>query len=116
MAGCRIEILFSATKTLVGLRNQDKQVLRLTIRYEVGKLPRVLCSFLPGLIRRGPCLRLYKQTILKGFPGNFYRSHYYLAKRTKGRLRIEDARFLFPPQPEAVAQYLISKAWLCSPG
>ena len=62
-----------ASKALVGFRYLDEQVLCLTIHYEVGKLTRVLCSFLPRLIRRGPCQRLHKQAILKGFSRYFYR-------------------------------------------
>ena len=43
-----------ARKSLVGFGDLGEQVFCPPISGEVGKFTRVLCSFLPGLIRRGP--------------------------------------------------------------
>ena len=71
--------LLWAAKTLVGFRDLGKQVLRLAVSCEVSKFARVLRSFLPGLIGRGPCRRLDDQAVLEGLPGFLCRSHFLLA-------------------------------------
>ena len=91
--------LLWACKPLVGFRNLDEQVLRLTIFYEVGKVTRVFCSFLPGLIGQRPCRRLYKQAILKGFPGIFYRSHIHSPHEHMGVSIPKTPAFCFHPSP-----------------
>ena len=62
-----IDPLLSASKPLVGFRNQDKQALGPAVFYNGGKLARHVGSFLPGLKSRPPRQGLHKRTVLEFF-------------------------------------------------